>query len=304
MDLPGVSICIPSYNYARYLGEALRSACAQTYPRLEIVLIDDQSSDDSVDVAEKMAAEDPRIRVVRNARNLGLQANFNRCIELASFDLVKMLCADDLLAPTCVEAMVEAMLAVPGVALAACARQLVDEKLRPVRKLGLSGHAMHEPGTQTVRRCFFRGNLIGEPSAVLFRKSLAGRGFNENYKQILDMELWFRVLEQGAFAWVPEPLCLFRQHSGRATHKHLRDNIISADRVQLFEEYGKRSYIRPGLADKLLWDGRMAWILAREQPVPETSRERFRRSVYFPALHSSFVAGARVMERLRAPPPA
>src|SRR4051812_45789746 len=84
-----VSICIPTYNYAHYLGDAIRSACQQTYDELEVVVIDDASTDDTVALVEVLARSDARIRLVRTDRNLGLQANYTRCIELAKTDFVK-----------------------------------------------------------------------------------------------------------------------------------------------------------------------------------------------------------------------
>jgi glycosyltransferase involved in cell wall biosynthesis len=102
MALPAVSICIPTYNYAHYLTDAVRSACEQTHPDLEVLIIDDASTDGTAALMERLSRKDPRVRCVHNPRNLGLQANFNRCVELAAHECVKILCADDVLRPTCV----------------------------------------------------------------------------------------------------------------------------------------------------------------------------------------------------------
>lgn len=56
------------------------------------------------------------------------------------------------------------------------------------------------------------GNYIGEPSVVMFRRDQAGRGYNERYCQLVDLEFWFHLLENGSFAYLAEPLCAFRRH--------------------------------------------------------------------------------------------
>ena len=293
-----VSICIPTYNYAHYLGDAIRSACEQTYEELEIVVIDDASTDATVPLVEQLARSDGRIRLVRNQRNLGLQANYSRCIELADTDFVKILCADDWLAPDCVARMMAVLEARPEVALVACAREFVGSRLEHRRSVAYARRPIVEPGARTIRRCFFRGNLIGEPTAVLFRKSRARIGFDENYKQILDMELWFRILETGWFASLPEALCRFRQHEGRATFKQMDTGLIARDRIRLFHDFSDRPYMEAGLPEKLLWDARMAWVLARE---PSTSGDPRSTgafgAVYFPRLLGGLMAAARVAIR-------
>jgi glycosyltransferase involved in cell wall biosynthesis len=296
MGAPRVSICIPTYNYAQYIGEALRSACEQTFRNIEIIVIDDASTDDTVSLVEAVAADEPRLRLVRNPRNLGLQANYNRCIEVAEAEYVKILCADDLLAPDCVERMVAVLEAHTEVSLVACGREFVGADREHRRVDRYASELVIEPGSQTLRRCFFMGNRIGEPTAVMFRRSKAGRGFDEAYKQILDLELWLRIIADDWFAALPEALCQFRQHLGRATFKQMDTGLIAADRVRLFRDYHAHPALNPSrLGERLLWDARMAWVLGRE---PTTARNYLNtgahHAVYFPSLLSPLVALGRL----------
>lgn len=296
MGTPRVSICIPTYNYAHYIGEALRSACDQTYRDIEIIVIDDASTDGTVAVVEAIARNEPRVRLVRNPRNLGLQANYNRCIELANAPLVKILCADDLLTPDCVERMVCVLDAHPEVSLVACGREFVGADREHRRVERYARQVVIEPGQQTLRRCFYLGNLIGEPTAVMFRRSRAGTGFNENYKQILDLELWLRIVADNWFAALPEALCQFRQHQDRATFKQMDTGLIAADRVRLFHDYHLHPALRgANVVERLIWDARMAWVLGRE---PSTARNyqhtRAGQAVYFPVLLPPLVGAGRL----------
>lgn len=95
---PRVSIIIPAYNYARYLGDALESVLSQTFDLWECVVADDASTDDTVAVAESYAARDRRIRVLRLPHG-GVSAARNAAIRASSADLVQFLDADDRLSP-------------------------------------------------------------------------------------------------------------------------------------------------------------------------------------------------------------
>ena len=102
---PLVSVCVPTYNGEPFLQAALDSASAQTFGDLEILVVDDGSSDGTPALVERHAADDPRVRLLRNERNLGLVGNWNRCLEAARGTWIKFLFQDDLLEPACVERM-------------------------------------------------------------------------------------------------------------------------------------------------------------------------------------------------------
>ena len=78
---PQVSILLPVYNGAKFLEAAVASALAQTFADFEIIVVDDCSTDGSLDLIEQLAEQDRRIKFLRNERNLGLFANYNRCLE-------------------------------------------------------------------------------------------------------------------------------------------------------------------------------------------------------------------------------
>lgn len=285
MSTPLVSICIPTFNYAMFLGDALTSARAQTCADIEIIVSDNCSTDDTPRLMAEWARRDPRIRYHRNERNIGMQGNFNRCLQLAVGKHIKFLCADDVLEPACVQRMVEVLESRSDVALVACRREITDGGLRRLGYLAYPGNSRFVPGTDVIRRCFFRGNLIGEPTAVMFRKSQGGRGFNDAYSQVFDLEMWFHLLEHGSFAYIPEPLCKFRRHQAQGTRGNLGSARILADRQRLFREFAPRPYLRGDLAQKLLWDLRMAWLLCRDTGAADVSSAAdVSRAVYFPRL--------------------
>ena len=121
---PLVSVCIPAYNNAGYIQETIESILNQTYKNIELVVVDDNSKDNTADVIRNIP--DERIRLYQNEQNLGMSGNWNRCLELVTGDYVKLICADDLLARDCIEKEVGALIAHPEAVLAESDSKLVD----------------------------------------------------------------------------------------------------------------------------------------------------------------------------------
>jgi len=280
--MPAVSICIPTYNHAAFIGDALRSAMAQSCDDAEIVVLDNASQDNTQEIVKEISARDPRIRYIRHSRNIGLIPNLNACIEFAEGRYVKILCADDLLHPGCVSAMSKALDDNPGVSLVACARTVADENLATLRIVGSREHQDRIAGATMIANCFFWGNRIGEPTAVIFRRADSQRGFNQNYPQLVDMEMWFHLLRKGDFLALPQSLCTIRSHSGQATWDNDQNGRIVGDRKRLFREFAGSTAISAGFSKKMLWDLRMAYALMRSAAAESRTLERPVQEVFFP----------------------
>jgi len=107
---PKVSICIPTYNGAEYIEEALYSAINQTYNNIEIIICDDKSSDDTINICKAYQKKHPNIKIFQNTENLGLVKNWINVIDKASSYWIKFLFQDDVLKENCVEVMMSAAL--------------------------------------------------------------------------------------------------------------------------------------------------------------------------------------------------
>jgi glycosyltransferase involved in cell wall biosynthesis len=123
-----VSIGLPVFNGARYLASTLESLLAQTHENLEVVVVDNGSSDATADVAEAAAAKDPRIRLVRSPTNLGAIANFNRAIAETTGEFVMWAADHDLYRPTYVERCLEPLVGSPNVVLSYSAAHWIDQE--------------------------------------------------------------------------------------------------------------------------------------------------------------------------------
>jgi glycosyltransferase involved in cell wall biosynthesis len=283
---PLVSVCIPTYNNAAMLGDALRSATAQAYPALDIVVVDNHSQDATREVVEAARRADTRIRYLRNEQNIGMARNLSACVEAARGEFVKLLADDDLLHPQCVARLVEAFGWGGDVVLAGCARRFVDAGLQPLRTAGWRGRRGVFRGADVARECFAWGNRIGEPSAVMFRRAAAARGFDARYSQVVDLEMWSELLREGSFAFTPEVLCDIRLHAGQITRRNMRDGRIVEERRQYYRDMAPRLAPSLSLLQRWAWDGRMALCLTRYGD--EAARRAQITELFFPRAFRSF----------------
>lgn len=236
MAEPLVSVCVPLYNGGALLERCLSSVLFQTLADYELLVVDDGSSDGSYERAKALLAQEPRARVLRNERNLGLVPNWNRCLELARGRFIKFVFQDDTIDPRCLEKLVEAYC--PGVGLVVCKRRFefapeISEKRKTDLLDYFLQHALerHFPGQTLISPTEFSAlalersahNCIGEPTAVLIaRAALEQVGlFNPRLIMICDWEMWLRIGVRFPIAVVPEELATFRVHEGSESARNL-----------------------------------------------------------------------------------
>ena len=211
--MPLVSVCIPTYNYAGFIGRAIESLLAQTHEELELIVLDDCSTDDTEQVVAGF--DDERLEFRRNERNLGLFANFNRCFEVASGDYVKVLCADDWLHERNLQDCLEALSAAPNAAMATTPAWLADSQERVTGLLRAPfGAGGVVSGRDAIRAHADWGNAAGMPSHVLLRAGIVNAvgNFEVEFAPASDVHLWLKVLARHDLAWVREPRCYVRIH--------------------------------------------------------------------------------------------
>jgi glycosyltransferase involved in cell wall biosynthesis len=247
---PLVSICIPTFNAARWIHECLESALGQTYAPLEVLIIDDASTDETVELIRSV--DDERIRLQVNEQNIGLAQNWNACIEMSRGDFIKFLFHDDILYPDCVEKLMRAMLANPNVGLVFSPRDVIvkgDPEAESTKTWLQNWTTLHtrfralEPVNhgrdlfaQYLKRGF-QGNWIGEPSSVLIREECFTRLglFNPNLYQVCDVEMWLRIMLSYDIGFLPEKLSAFRIHSDSTSFRNMASRRNFLDQLWLLE---------------------------------------------------------------------
>jgi glycosyltransferase involved in cell wall biosynthesis len=263
MGKPKISVLIPTYNYGRYLAQALESVLMQTFTDFEILVVDNCSSDDTNEVIQRFKDCDSRIRYIRNPSTVDM-------VRAAKGEYIKFLFSDDfLVSPMALELLAGALDSNSSVSLVGSSRKVVDNQSRPVDLWAFYREDVVQKGSEVIKGCLYnRCNYIGEPTAVMFRSSQAARGFDDRYRQLVDLEMWFHLLEQGDFAYINKPLCVFRKHDMQQTAKNNASHATFEDELLLVQEYldkpclGARSFTRVYLRYETFYK---VWKLYREK---------------------------------------
>jgi len=235
---PEISVLVPTYRYARYLPEAIDSVLRQEGANFEVVVADDASGDGSAEVMARYSG-DPRFRGHVHEKNKGMVENWNWCLRQARGRFVKFVFGDDRLeSPRALARLAEMLREEPRAVLAASARLIIDEDSRGVEIWDELGSAGFHAGRDVIAACAVRDrNLVGEPTAVMFRREAAARGFDPQWRQVVDQEMWFHLLQWGGLVYDPEPLCAFRVHVSQQTAVNRDSRIGVSESLILLARY-------------------------------------------------------------------
>jgi len=216
--MPRLSVVIPAYNNADYIAETMRSILAQDFDDFEVIVADHSSTDDTVAVLEEFSS-DPRVTIVNTPAGGGAPRNWRRVSELATGELIKLVCGDDLLYPGALSAHVEAFDAHPDAVLVASRRDILDARGEPlIRARGLDGLIGRAEGTVAIRATVRAGtNLFGEPACVTMRRAdlEAAGGWIGDDPYLIDEASYAAVLRRGPMVGLEGPHAGFRVNDGQ-----------------------------------------------------------------------------------------
>jgi hypothetical protein len=243
-DAPLCTIAIPVYHRMdkALAFAAIESALAEPRRDLEILVIDDCTTDGTWDRLSRIS--DPRARVLRNARNLGLFANFNRCLDEARGRYVRILCSDDVLEPGTLDDELAVMELHPDVALVTTRglRMTPDGAVQGVQARALpEGYYRGEHGIAAVLRgnSATGYNTLNYPSGVLLRKSAAdaaGR-FRPDMQMSGDVEYFLRMLQVGALAVLDRVGCRITVHGDQVGTRLSLEPRIMQEQFSLVDSF-------------------------------------------------------------------
>jgi GT2 family glycosyltransferase len=217
---PTISVCVPMYNNSKTIERCLRSILDQDGVDFELVVVDDNSSDDCAAIAASMLR--PGDRLIRNQPNLGLNGNHNKCLELARGRYIQFVHGDDWLLPGALRTLVPHF-EDPAVGMVFAPRRVINDKNVPLhRRLGPAHiwfpwlrRRNHGP-TLVAQMMLQAGgaNWIGEPTCVMFRRQLALDigGLRDDVYQLVDLDFWLRLMLRCDVCFVRQKLSV-RSHS-------------------------------------------------------------------------------------------
>ena len=236
--MPKVSVCIPSYNYAHYLGGCIRSVLDQTYEDWELVIVDNRSSDNTGEVVRSFS--DPRIRFFENDRNIGLVGNWNRCVSLATGEYVTILPADDAYLPQMLERCVALLDAYPNLGFTYTSYHVIDEGGRVTETKRQFDEDRILSAEEAVRCNLIYANFAIPPTVLMRRECYrAAGGFDEAYRIIVDWVLYVRAALRFGAGYITEPLATHRyQHPSSVSAQTFlkRPRLITSEERRLLEE--------------------------------------------------------------------
>jgi glycosyltransferase involved in cell wall biosynthesis len=247
-----VSVLVPVCNSETFLSECLESVLAQDFEDMEILIVDDASTDGSLALVERYAARDSRIKWWKNPGNLGLPGNHNACLRRARGEYVKFIHADDkLLSTSAIRHMAAALDENPSAVLVGCQQHLTGVKSRPTILSQKSG--VYDGRQMIVASLENNTNLIGQPTLTLFRRSAARRGFDDRFVGHLDFEMWCHLLEQGDFFYLAETLATWRVHETQQTARNMTNGSSHHEHLLLMKNYFAKPWLKDAATSQMLF---------------------------------------------------
>lgn len=250
--LPSVSVIVPCFNYGRYLRECVESVLKQTGVELYVLIIDDASTDNSSQVAAELAAEDPRVQVIKHEVNLGHIQTYNEGLSLADATYAVLLDADDMLTAGSLGRACALMDAHPEVGFVyGHALIFTDDQPRPrpvngpVRETIWRGQDWFEVRCQLIENC------IRSPEVVM-RTRLLRRlgGYREELPHAGDLELWMRLALHSDVGYIggPDQAC-YRDHPAGLHRTRFSSDLIEHQQMTaafetVFRDHGDMIFDR------------------------------------------------------------
>lgn len=214
---PLFSILIANYNNGKYFKDCFESILSQTYPQWEVIIVDDHSTDNSVEIIQQIIGNDKRFKLHINEKNGGCGFSKEKCAALALGEICGFLDPDDILTPNALERMVQSHLQYPEVALIHSKCYICDDNLNPVKE--------YTNGKNVQRRDDFL-NMEGEIfQFATYKNSYYKKttGIDPYFQRAVDQDLYLKLYETGETLYLDEFLYLYRIHSGGiSTNNNIR----------------------------------------------------------------------------------
>lgn len=223
--IPSLSVVIPTYNAARYVEEAVSSVLAQSFTDFELLLIDDGSTDGTTQLLEQFVS-DPRVRLLRNERNLGLIATLHRAYAECQAQIIARMDADDICAPDRFGQQIAFLRANPEIAIVGGAIRFFGNVAPNVFTFPTSHADIH---------CAMLFYCPLAHPALMFRRNLVDQGvmrYDEAFRHAEDYHLWSRLLLRVKAANLPEVVLDYRLHTQQVSSNSSDKQYTASKRVR------------------------------------------------------------------------
>jgi GT2 family glycosyltransferase len=238
--LAKVDVVVPCYNYGRFLAACVRSVLEQSVSDVRVLIIDDASSDDTLVVATRRAAEDRRVSIIAHTTNLGHIRTYNQGIAWASADYFLLLSADDFLLEGALARAVAIMDKNPDIVMTHGHCILWEDGSDPP-DTAVPGRYAWERHDLLKRFCQ-RGDIDVYDATAIARTSVQKQigGYLESLPHCADLEMWLRFAQQGAVAYIAAPQAVYRKHPSAMTNSYCFTAAGCRQRQEAFDSFFQR----------------------------------------------------------------
>lgn len=249
MNNPLVSVIIPNYNHAKFLDERIQSVLNQTYQNFEVIILDDKSTDNSVELINQYK-DNPHIShiVVNNENSGSTFKQWHKGFELAKGELIWIAESDDLCSHNFLEKLVSEFMRDTKCVLSFCRSVMINSDgvmtdIYPSQKYKNSRICMQ--GRDFIAKEMKFVNLVCNASSAIFKKDVLQEIEKDymNYQGCGDWLFWIYLSEQGNVIYIPEIFNYFRMHEGNTTAKHNKDGVNDHEQYLIAKYMLDKKYI-------------------------------------------------------------
>jgi len=226
--MPKLSITVPAYNREKYIGPCLESILNQSFSDFEIIVVNDGSTDKTVEVVESY--KDSRIKLYHNEQNRGIVYTRNRGFELSSGEYIAILDSDDISVQGRLEKQVVFLDLNIKVGLVGGFAEVIDENGKSEGKVWFSNFNQRKLNT----RLFFE-NCIAQSSVMLRKSALPIPAYRSEYPPSEDFDLWVQISKKWEVCNIPEVLIQYRVHSNNISKEENSVQIQNANKILLYQ---------------------------------------------------------------------
>lgn len=209
-----VSVIIPCYNAEKYLCESVESIMNQSYTNLEIICIDDCSTDTTLAILEKLALKDDRIKVLHNSKNMKIANSLNRGLEYSTGEYIARMDADDIALPNRIEKQVDYLKKNKGTDICGTWCEKIDSEGKCIGKIIYP--LLHDD----LKAMLLFNSCFAHPTVMFRRAVYQSVGGYKDIMPIEDLEYWVRIVKGKRLANIPEILLKYRIHGNNVTITH------------------------------------------------------------------------------------
>ena len=235
---PLVSILLPVYNAECYLRTSLDSTLAQTYENIEVICVDDGSSDSSLKILRKIARTDKRVKVFRNTKNQGIGYTANKALRQAKGEFIARMDADDVMLPDRIEKQVSFLQSNKEVVLVGGQCVVINEDGEEI------GEKKNPQLHKDIYKLMFTTMSVQNPTVMINRKLVPESALKLDTKlhPVDDLDMLFKLFNYGKFANLPDNVLKYRVYKGSSTMKNPKRSFLLTlkIRARAITEYGYR----------------------------------------------------------------